>query len=140
MGHGHSVFNELIQVPMIMTGPGISSKKEKEKSVSGVDVAPTLLDLLGIQHNILFDGVNAFGAKRRLILSENTIHGHEKKALIYGKLKFVYSKGDGVAWTFNLENDPREQNPITDDELLEIFMEKLSRVTLRKELFWRVST
>jgi len=138
IGHGHSVFNELIQVPLIMTGPEIP-KKEEDKFVSGVDIAPTLLDLLGIQHNILFDGMNVFRApKKRLILSENTIHGHEKKALIYGKLKFIYSKDDDVAWIFNLKNDLREQNPIIDDELSGIFMEKLSKATLKKQLLWRV--
>lgn len=138
IGHGHSVFNELIQVPLIMVGPEIS-KKEEDKFVSGVDIAPTLLDLLGAQHNILFDGMNLFRApKKRLILSENTIHGHEKKALVYGKLKFFYSKDDGVAWIFNLKNDPREQNPIIDDELSRIFTEKLSKALLKKQLLWRV--
>ena len=78
--------------------------------------------------------------KKRLILSENTIHGYEKKALIYGKLKLIYSKDDGIAWIFNLKNDPKEQNPIIDDELSKIFMEKLSKVTSEKIVFWRVLT
>ena len=140
IGHGHSVFNELIEVPLIMTGTGVP-KKEEDKFVSGVDLVPTLLDLLGIQHSILFDGMNMFKApKKRLILSENTIHGYEKKALIYGKLKLIYSKDDGIAWIFNLKNDPKEQNPIIDDELSKIFMEKLSKVTSEKQVFWRVLT
>ncbi|AEH25446.1 sulfatase [Pyrococcus yayanosii] len=139
VGHGHSVFNELIEVPLIIMGPDIPKKREEDKPVSGVDIVPTLMDLLGIQHNILFDGINIFKApKKRLILSENTIHGHEKKALVYGKLKFMYSPGDNVAWIFNLKNDPNEQNPIIDEELSEMFIEKLSKVTSGKMVFWRV--
>jgi len=138
IGHGHSVFSELIQVPLIVTGPKIP-KKEEDKFVSGVDIVPTVLDLLDIQHNILFNGMNVFRApKKRFILSENTIHGHEKKALLYGKLKFIYSKDDGVSWIFNLKNDLREQNPIVDEELSKIFMEKLSKATSEKLVFWRV--
>ncbi len=139
IGHGHSVFNELIQVPLIITGSNIPNKEEKDKFISGVDIVPTLLDLLAIQHNILFDGINIFKApKKRLILSENTIHGYEKKALIYGKLKFIYSERDKVVWIFNLKNDPKEQNPIVDKELSKIFMEKLAKVTSEKLVFWRV--
>ncbi len=139
IGHGHSVFNELIQIPLIMTGPGVPKKEEKDKFVSGVDIVPTLFDLLGIQHNIFFDGTNMFNAsKKRLILSENTVHGHEKKALIYGELKFIYSGGDKVAWLFNLKKDPQEQNPIVDEELSKIFIRNLEKLTSPKLLYWGV--
>lgn len=139
VGHGHSVFNELIQVPLIITGPDVPRRKAEDKLVSGVDLVPTLMDLLDINHNILFDGANIFKApEKRLILSENTIHGHEKRALIYGRLKFMHSQEDNVAWTFNLEKDPTEQNPIADDELSKMFIEKLSRITSEKVMLWRV--
>lgn len=139
VGHGHSVFNELIQVPLIITGPDVPRRKAEDKLVSGVDLVPTLMDLLDINHNILFDGANIFKAsKKRLILSENTIHGHEKRALIYGRLKFMHSQKDNVAWTFNLEKDPTEQNPIVDDDLSKMFIEKLSQITSGKVLFWKV--
>ncbi|NJD98904.1 hypothetical protein E3E26_03735 [Thermococcus sp. LS1] len=139
IGHGHSVFNELIQVPLIMTGPGVPRREEKDRLVSGVDIVPTLLELLDIQHSILFDGTSIFNAsKRRMILTENTIHGHEKKALIFRKLKFIYSKDDGVAWIFNLKNDPKEQKPIVDEELSEIFMKNLEKLTSPKLLYWGV--
>jgi|Deesub1362B_J571_1020462.scaffolds.fasta_scaffold00891_16 arylsulfatase A-like enzyme len=140
IGHGHNVFNELIQVPLIITGPDVPRKVEN-KFISGVDIVPTLLDLLKIQNNILFDGMNMFKApKKRIILSENTIHGYEKKALIYGKLKFIYSEKDRVAWIFNFKNDPEEKDPIEDKELSEIFTEKLSKAISEKLMFWRVLT
>jgi len=139
VGHGHNVFNELIRVPLIITGPGVPKKEETDKSVSGVDIVPTLLDLLGIHYNIHFDGMNIFTApKKRLILSESTIHGYEKKALVYGTLKFIYSKDDGVAWVFNLKKDPKEQNPIVDDELSTIFIKNLKKLTFSKLLYWGV--
>jgi len=138
IGHGHSVFNELIQVPLIMNGPNVPNKID-DKLVSNVDIAPTLLDILNITNDIIFDGINIFKApKKRTLITENTIHGYEKKALIYEKYKFIYSEDDNIAWIFNLKKDRKEQNPIADEELNNIFMSKLSKATKEKMMLWGI--
>jgi len=138
IGHGHSVFNELIQVPLIISAPNISNKID-DKLVSNVDIMPTLLDMLNIPSDIIFDGVNIFKApKKRTLITENTIHGYEKKALIYDKYKFIYSKDDNIAWIFNLRKDRMEQNPIVDEKLSDIFMSKLSGITKEKMILWGI--
>ena len=132
LGHGHSVFNEVIQVPLIMSGP-IPDRKS-DHLVSTVDIMPTVVDLLGITHYIRFDGVNIFEAQgERALLSEASGYGYEKKALIIGRYKLVYSKDDGIQWLFDLEKDPQEQHPIVDKEVTSIFVEKLHKMLREDE-------
>jgi arylsulfatase A-like enzyme len=132
VGHAHSVFNELIEVPLFISGP--VPGRESIHSVSTVDIVPTIIDLLGVKHNMRFDGQNVFETdEERPLLSEASGFGYEKKALVMGRYKLVYSKGDGIEWVFNLEKDPEEQHPITDRKVTSIFAEKLSQILTKDE-------
>ena len=130
--HGHACFRELIEVPLLISGP--VPEKKGTGFVSAVDIVPTVADLLGISHKIRFDGQNIFEIEgERLLLSEACRSGYEKKALIMGRYKLIYSKDDGIEWVFNLEKDPQEQHPIVNKEVTSIFMEKLLRMLREDE-------
>lgn len=132
VGHGHNVFNEIIQVPLLMSGRVPDSRSDR--LASAVDVVPTIVDLLGVSHNMRFDGRNVFDAEgERPLLNEASGYGYEKKALIVGKYKLIYSKDDRVEWLFDLEKDPREQHPIADREVTSVFVEKLHRMLREDE-------
>ena len=47
--HGHSVYEELLAVPLVIKAPGLPSGHVQEP-VSLMDVGPTVLDLLGVPH------------------------------------------------------------------------------------------
>jgi arylsulfatase A-like enzyme len=47
VGHGRTLYEELVRVPLIVLGPGIPAGVVVEEPVSLVDVTPTLLSLLG---------------------------------------------------------------------------------------------
>jgi len=47
VGHGHTLFPEQVEVPLILRGPGVP-KGRVEEQVRLIDVAPTLLSLAGI--------------------------------------------------------------------------------------------
>ena len=48
VGHGHSVYDELLHVPMILRLPGLTEHKQHSAQAVGlVDVMPTLLEALG---------------------------------------------------------------------------------------------
>jgi len=124
ISHGDNVYNEVIQVPLLMSGPVPDIKPNH--FISTVDIVPTVTDLLGIRHNMRFDGLNIFQREEeRPLLSEAVSCGYEKKALIIGRHKLIYSKDDGIEWLFNLEKDPHEQHPITDIAVTSVFVEKL---------------
>jgi arylsulfatase A-like enzyme len=47
VGHGRTLYEELVRVPLIVLGPGIPAGLVVEEPVSLVDVTPTLLSLVG---------------------------------------------------------------------------------------------
>jgi arylsulfatase A-like enzyme len=47
IGHGHSVYDELIHVPLIIKIPGAENKVVDDQ-VELIDIFPTVLDILGI--------------------------------------------------------------------------------------------
>jgi arylsulfatase A-like enzyme len=133
VGHTHNVFNEVIEVPLILSGPKIPNKGYDEL-VSTIDIMPTVLDLLKVNHKLSFDGINLFENKeKRALLSEAVGYGYEKKALVMERFKLIHSKNDGISWVFDLKKDPEEQNPIVDDELVSVFVNKLNKILAKEE-------
>jgi len=134
IGHGHNVFNEIIEVPLLISSLDIPNRQAKH-IVSNVDIMPTVLDLLEVRHKLKFDGQNILGEEKpgRPLLSEACCFGYEKKALIIGRFKLIYSQDDGVAWVFDLEKDPRELHPITDQGVVSVFVDKLSEIQKRSK-------
>ena len=130
VGHGHNLFNEIIEVPILMDGWQKLRKRNFRKGwVSTADILPTILNLLKIEYDFPTDGEDLFKQKRRrIILSEAVSHGYEKKALIVEKYKLLYAPFDGVKWLFDLGKDPQEQHPILDDQVTSILLEKLKKI------------
>ncbi|WP_460040827.1 sulfatase [Thermococcus atlanticus] len=130
VGHGHNVFNEVIEVPIILDGALERKGDFIEERVSHVDIMPTILDLLGVSHNLIFDGQNLFEVrnKKRPLLSEAAGYGYEKKVLILGRYKLLYAPDDGVEWLFDLKKDASEQHPIKDKDVTSIFVNKLKKM------------
>ena len=56
IGHDKTLYEEVIRVPLIIHVPGQSERFDVEKRVSLIDVAPTLLDLVGIAPPAGFEG------------------------------------------------------------------------------------
>ncbi len=46
--HGHTLYEELVHVPLIIRGPGVPPGVTVRDTVSHVDITPTVLDLTGI--------------------------------------------------------------------------------------------
>jgi arylsulfatase A-like enzyme len=131
--HGHSVFNELIRVPLIFISP-IRTSKLTTDLVSTVDIVPTITNLTGIRHYMTFDGENIFSMKcARTLLTEASGMGYEKKALTIGSQKLIYSKEDRIEWAFDLEQDPQEKNPITDPEVTSPLVKQLQMILREDE-------
>jgi hypothetical protein len=91
--------------------------------------------LLEVRHKLEFEGQNILGEQEpgRPLLSEASGYGYEKKALIIGGFKLIYSQDDGVAWVFDLEKDPQELHPITDQAVVSMFVDKLSEIQKRSK-------
>jgi arylsulfatase A-like enzyme len=54
--HGKTLFDESVRVPFLLIAPGYRGGHRVEERVSLVDVAPTLIELLGLSSNPRFEG------------------------------------------------------------------------------------
>ncbi|GAB6136517.1 sulfatase [Thermococcus prieurii] len=131
VGHGHNVFNEILEVPLAVEGP-VKSMRMENRSL--VDLAPTILEVWGVEPPYELDGRSLSRKPRKFLLSEATGYGYEKKALTVGGVKLLYAPEDGVEWVFLLERDPGETKPITDRELVEVMRKKLLSILARDEI------
>lgn len=134
--HGHTVFGELVEVPLLFAGPGaerIAGSLEKG-AASHVDIVPTVLDWLGVEHRLSLDGYSLLRGPpppSRPLLSESIGYGYEKKALTLGGAKLFHAPGDGVTWLFDLRSDPGEQTPLDEPAAVEEMLTSLKRLLAR---------
>jgi arylsulfatase A-like enzyme len=96
-GHGHSLYEELLHVPLIVRAPGrIVSGRRLRTPVSLLDVAPTLLDLAGLPPDPKHTGRTLGGSLRRgvepapvPILAESVEYGPDRFSHREGNLKAI---------------------------------------------------
>ena len=90
VGHGVTLYDEVIHVPLIVALPHQRRGTRQEHVVSLVDVAPTLLDLVGVSPPPSFEGH---------VLSEARDRGDSRAELSAPPLGLQASRGDGVAYS-----------------------------------------
>jgi len=103
--HGHTLYDELLRVPLLIKGPGVQAGRI-ETPVSLADLAPTVLQLAGLQgsgRSLLDDsrtqGPIAFG---------RTLYKSASWGVLRGESKWVTTKGR--AFVFDVATDPRERD------------------------------
>ena len=118
VGHGHSLFQVLLLVPLIFSGPGIPSGAVK-RNCSLVDVVPTVLGALGAEAPAL-DGVSLLrDPGERPVTAQGIAYGHEKRAVVLGDSKLVVSPGDDYERVFRLGEGRLEEGTVEDSAFLE---------------------
>ena len=117
VGHGHSVYEELLRVPLVMRLEGVLPAGRRVRTDVGlVDLAPTLLDLLGIEAPRTMGGESLlpYIAAPEDYRPERASFARANRpweALSFGRWKLIRdrSQGDSQPALFDLEADPREQ-------------------------------
>jgi arylsulfatase A-like enzyme len=112
-GHGHSLFEEQVHVPLMLVGPRVPAGRREKRAVDLTVVAPTVLDALGVQPPGGMDGRSLLGALRGepggdeegLAFSEDVWIGPATRALRTRDWKLV-EKGEPMPERF-LDNDVR---------------------------------
>ncbi|MBN2801520.1 MAG: sulfatase [Deltaproteobacteria bacterium] len=119
VGHGHTVFQELLHVPLFVRAPGLFPKGAKvTANVSLSDIVPTILEATGDKKLTEFEG-------RSLIYAGNNHHQHPFNTAFSSffseaddrNLQWAARMGDWKlrmrgpvnTYVYNLSDDPKEQ-------------------------------
>jgi arylsulfatase A-like enzyme len=127
--HGFELWEHLVRVPMFFVIPGMAAKRI-DVPRSTIDLAPTILELLGVSAKAAVDGGGALELEGTSLVAElsgkgtpaerdvvldlpMTSDNDKRRAIIHGTLKIVaYGKEEGLR-LYDLAADPEEKNPIT---------------------------
>jgi len=155
--HGHSLFEEMVRIPLILRLPGQESGRRIPEVSASIDVMPTILDLLGlpvppeVQGRSLRPLWEAGGKwEPQAALSESLSEGEEQKGLRDERFKLVLSVDAATVQTrgrsfvppetpaslFDLVRDPGERHDLLAGEADEQTMRRARRMTdeLRRRL------
>ena len=144
--HGTTLYHEVLDVPLIVRLPDRQmAGTVRTDPVMGVDVAPTVVDFLGIPYPEAWEGIPLFSTvadPTRTRFSEVDHEGNQVKAINQGDWIWIQANPGNprnlpTTALFNLVNDPgetlnlAEQNPQMAEEmqgtLLELQEQALSR-------------
>jgi len=116
LGHGRSVFEEQLHVPLVLAHASLPALRVADP-VSLVDVAPTLLEMLGGERESLGSGRSLLGPHDpgRALVAESIRYGLEWRAARRGAHKLVELAGGEQRWFFDLARDPAERRPAPRD-------------------------
>ncbi len=125
--HGFSLYDELLRTLLVFRLPNSPAHKIIADQVRGLDLMPTLLDLLGIKPsgkvNSQIRGVSLLplmnGAHMDLTAFSETDYRlvtHKRSIRTNDGWKFIYTLEDGWKELYNLNQDPGETNNLLKKE------------------------
>jgi arylsulfatase A-like enzyme len=144
IGHGNSVYQDLVHVPLVIKYPRIKRKHVVNEVVSIVDIMPTILDVLNFartEEKIAGKSLLKYSQKpiaSRLIISESFPDGwrikfhqrfHRFERAIYSDFfKFIGSTS-GKRELYNLSEDPNEMINLynAEEEISNLLESRLNR-------------
>jgi arylsulfatase A-like enzyme len=129
--HGWYAYDDTLRVPLLLRGPGVPAGRRVKESVSLIDLAPTVLDLLGLLPVQAMEGTSLrpflVGTAERREAFAQTYYGEGLAAYQLGTLKYVFKPpraagarpasdppfpDAGQEWLFDLAADPGETTSV----------------------------
>ncbi len=124
--HGHSLYDELLRVPLVLAAPRLLPEGARvAEPVALVDVAPTILALLGVPAPESFDGESLAGlaagrpSERERFAARpvfaRTSKPPEQLAVVQGRMKAILRPG-GALELYDLAADPGERRDLAGEQ------------------------
>jgi arylsulfatase A-like enzyme len=115
LDHGQSLYDELIRAPMLMRYPPMIAAGRSSAPVSIVDIAPTMLDALGLPPPEVMQGRSllplARGARAPSPSYAVAEHQDGRRAIRFGPYKMILDAA-GRAELYDLRGDPGEKKDL----------------------------
>jgi arylsulfatase A-like enzyme len=120
--HGHTLYQELIGVPLMFKLPQAKEQHVVNEAVSGYDVTPTILDLCGLRPVDTPTGASMAPRLRgeipalheRPLFAGGTLFHSNLSCVVFDGWKFIRSSVSGDEKLFNLMEDPGERSDVDD--------------------------
>ncbi len=118
--HGHTFYEELVRVPLVLAGGGLPTKHRVRELLRLIDVAPTIMSLLGVSPPDALDGTSFAPAAsgrphlqrdERVALCEGLLFSEGKVAVRSARYKYV-RWDNGKEELYDLRADPAELRDI----------------------------
>jgi arylsulfatase A-like enzyme len=126
--HAKHLYQEVLKIPLIISGPGfIPSELSIPAQVRSIDIAPTILEMLGLPTLEHHQGaslipllVNEESAVRPALSQIGSgapgTKGDEIVSLNSGEYKLIWSRGDEITQLHHLPSDPGERHDLALQE------------------------
>jgi len=107
--HSHALYREVLHVPLLIAGPGIPASRVSE-IVSLMDLAPTMLDWLGIAAPASYEGRSFAGWLRGGAREHHIVVSEQRKlkSWLQHPWKLILNEPPTAPELFDLEEDPME--------------------------------
>jgi len=113
--HALFLYEENVHVPLLMMAPGLIEEPIRAPQVGSViDIAPTLLDLVGLPGERAYQGRSLLDKKPGLarFYADQVLF---QTGLRLGPWKFIHDMESGRSKLFDLRVDPGEQRDVTGE-------------------------
>ncbi len=136
VGHGHSQYQELISVPLIIRFPQKRLSGERVHSIVQVhDLAPSILEWVGVDVPEEMTGIKLSGALkghpiRKFAFSEFILYGDDRRSYREGHWKLILGPDASSSELYELSKDPNETVNLrtTEPEVLQNLVKKLRAI------------
>jgi choline-sulfatase len=122
--HGFELYENLVRVPLFFVVPGVPPRTI-DTPRGGVDLAPTICELLGVKPAESFTGQSLVPEllggpveERDVVLDlPMTSDNDKRRGLVRGTKKLIAYGATELPVVYDLEKDPKEEKPIQRGEL-----------------------
>ena len=131
--HSNTIFQEETHIPLLLINPLIKTPGPNDTLGGMIDIAPTILHILGVPPEMTWEGRSLFDPNRpdRVFLfapNQDMVAGYRE-----GDYKYVYQIARNKAFVFDLANDPGEKHNKADEQSAAIIRRHLAGWLKRQE-------
>lgn len=119
-GHGQSLYEESIKIPLIIRLPGLKNGFVSHKNGTHIDLAPTLTALAGIESHNEWSGIDLLDREKEerpaFIFTRSATR---LSGIVDGNYKYIYNITEKEEQLFDLTKDPDELENIAQEKINE---------------------